>query len=96
MTTIGFIGLDAGIIRLSALLRSMGCGRVLGFDYDDRVVLDFENEGGLGTTVDNIVDNADILFLNSPVLNSGDEERMRPGQIVISSIADSLDRQKKT
>lgn len=89
---VGILGLDSGMVRLASLIRLIGCGKVLGFDYDDRLVLDFENQGGLGTTVDNIVENADILFLHAPVLNKGDEERMRPGQIIISSFPDALDR----
>ncbi len=83
-TTIGIIGLDDSAIRITSLLLKSGVYRVLGYGGSDREMMAFESAGGLATTADNILGNADIIVCLRDVLEQGDYEMFRPGLMVVS------------
>jgi len=84
--TFGFLGIDISTLRLTRLLERMGCHRVLGYDNNDRMMLGFENQGGLGTTAENIFSNADVVIIFKDNFTSVDLDKIRPGQFVISFV----------
>jgi hypothetical protein len=83
-TTIGLIGTGPGAQRTTRLLVSMGCSRVLGYDINEKVMLSFEREGGLATTLENIFTNADIIILFNNQFAANEIGKIRPGQIIVS------------
>ncbi len=83
-TTIGFLGVDKSVLRLTSLLGESGCGKILGFDNNERIMLSFENKGGLATTGENILQNSDVLIIMKDLQDSGIYDKIRPGQYIIS------------
>lgn len=88
--TIGLIGVDISSIRLTRLLVRLGCMRVLGYDYSEKLLLSFENMEGLATTTDNIFSNADIVILLKGDFDNEAYQKIRPGQFVISLLDESM------
>jgi len=88
-TNIGILGIDSGVVRLTRLFIRMGFSRVLGYDADERMLLEFENEDGLATTRENILENADLIIIVEDNFDEQDLDTMRPGQIVISVLRDN-------
>jgi hypothetical protein len=86
---VGVVGIDVSGVRLSRLLNAAGCQRVLGYDTNEKRMLDFEREGGFATSAENIFSNSDILVLFKEYFTIDEFYKMRPGQIVISLIDDS-------
>jgi hypothetical protein len=84
--TFGFMGIDLSTLRLTRLLERMGCHRVLGYDSNERMMLGFENQGGLGTTAENIFSNADVIIICKDNFTPSDLDKIRPGQFVISFV----------
>jgi len=60
--------------------------KVLGYDNSERMMMSFENERGLATTVQNILMNTDIVLIMDETLTAEDMAYFRPGQFVISYI----------
>lgn len=87
-SNVGVIGIDVSGVRLSRLLNTAGFQRVLGYDVNEKRMLDFEREGGFATTAENIFSNSDIIVLFKDYFTIDEFYKMRPGQIVISLIGD--------
>ncbi len=88
-TTIGIIGINLSAIRLTRLLRKYRFARILGYDTMEKILLTFENEGGLATTTENIFGHTDIILILDPIFSNDDLNMMRPGQYIISMVNDS-------
>ena len=89
-STIGIIGIDVSAIRLTRLLVKLGCMRVLGYDFNEKALLSFEHMEGLATTTENIFSNADVVILLKGNFDSEEYQKIRPGQMVISLLDESL------
>lgn len=83
-TNIGIIGIDNTGVRLTELLLKLGFKRVLGYNGETDILMQFEKQGGLATVKENILGNVDILILMKSVLEENDFESLRPGQYVVS------------
>ena len=93
-TSVGIIGLNRSSIRLTSLLNNSGFMKVLGYDSRERMMMSFENEKGLATTVQNILMNTDIVLIMDDTLKPEDIEYFRPGQFIISyTVNDYLNRE---
>jgi hypothetical protein len=84
--TVGICGIDVAGIRLSRLLKKIGCSRVLGYDHNEKSMLSFERQGGLATTVENICNNCDIVIICKDCFTESDIQRTRPGQFLVSLV----------
>ena len=82
--TIGFIGLNVSAIKLSYICSRMGFMRVLGFDNNERSMLNFERSGGLATIPEHILGNSDVLIILKPQFSEADLVKARPGMILLS------------
>ena len=80
----GFMGINIGVVRSTHFLKKAGCQRIIGYDADDSLLIDFENEGGLATNIDNVLNNSDIVISSKNLLTADDFEKIRSGQIIIS------------
>lgn len=89
-TTVGIVGLNATSIRLTELLKKIGCLRILGFNYNDSMMLPFENSGGMVTSSGNVFSNADIVILIDKKTDLELLKNIRPGQFYISEIIDDV------
>ncbi|MBN2158161.1 MAG: hypothetical protein JW807_02110 [Spirochaetes bacterium] len=87
-STVGFIGIDLSAVRLTRVLDKAGFRRVLGFDHGEKAMLALENQGGLATTAENIFGNADITVLLKNNFDHEEYRKIRPGQFVISLLAE--------
>jgi hypothetical protein len=87
--TVGFIGIDVSVIRLSKILNRLGFLRVLGFDNNEKNMLNFERTRGLATTPEHIFGNSDIIVLMKEQFTEEDLVKIRPGNIMISLLEDS-------
>jgi hypothetical protein len=85
-TNIGVIGITLSVLRLTRLFHRMGCPRVLGYDNNERLMLDFEKSGGMATTPENIFTNSDIILLFKNHFTIDEFNRIRSGQMMISLI----------
>jgi hypothetical protein len=88
-STVGFIGLDVSALRLSKLLSRIGFLRVLGYDNNEKTMLHFERTGGLATTPEHIFGNSDIVILLKEQFAEDDLSKIRPGNILISTLEES-------
>jgi len=86
--TFGFIGLELCSYRLARLLLKAGGSKILGFDNNEKAMFALENQGGLATTIDNILSNADVVVFFKNDFNKEDCEKIRPGQFIISLLED--------
>ncbi len=82
--TMGIIGLNVSLLRITRMLVETGYYRVLGYDFNENMMLSFENNGGLGTTTENILSNADIIILVKNFSDSTDMNKVRPGQYILT------------
>lgn len=87
-TNIGFIGIDASVLRLTRLSSYIGYQRILGYDANERMMMNFEHMGGLATTPENIFSNADIIVLFKNYFTNDDLSKIRPGLIMLSLLSD--------
>lgn len=87
-TTVGFVGIDVAVVRLSRVLEKSGFRKILGFDHAEKAMLDLENHGGLATTVENIFSNADITVIMKGGIDPQEYRTIRPGQFVLSLLGD--------
>jgi hypothetical protein len=83
-TTVGFIGIDFSALRCASLLNALGFYRVIGHDINEGLMMEFENQNALATTIDNILINSDILFIIKEDFEADDLQKVRPGQYIIS------------
>lgn len=91
-TSVGIVGLNQGMIRLTGLLSSAGYLKVLGHDNRERTMMSFESQGGLATTVENVVDNGDILIITDEQLLRDNAHTLNPGCTIITGFSgESLD-----
>ncbi len=88
-TTIGFIGLNSSVIKLTSLLYNVGFSKILGIDVNDNIVMDFENQNGLGTTNENILSNTDVLIFIKKQYEINELDYLRPGQFLIMCCDDN-------
>jgi len=86
-TSVGIIGLTRSSIRLTSLLNKSGFMKVLGYDNKEKMMMSFENEKGLATTIQNILMNTDIIIIMNDIIRLEDMEYFRPGQFIISYTA---------
>lgn len=84
--TIGFIGADTSVMRLTRIMMKSDFYRVLGNDPSERAQLVFEKQGGLATTNENILVNADIIFLMKNIFSPDELRKIRPGVMLISTL----------
>ncbi len=82
-TSIGILGLNPAMIRLTGLLCNSGYLKVLGHDSRERTMMSFETQGGLATTVQNVAENADILIVFNEHLLNDNLQYLNPGGILI-------------
>lgn len=85
-TNVGILGLTPGSLRLTKLLIGVGCQRVLGFDHNEGMMMNFENSKGMATTTDNIFNNSDVTVVFKKCFDISDLPKMRPGQYVLSFV----------
>lgn len=91
-TSVGIIGINHGMIRLTGLLCSAGFLKVLGHDNRERTMMSFESEGGLATTAQNVMDNADILITPDENLLKENISYLNPGGVLITGFeGDKID-----
>ncbi|MBN1531128.1 MAG: hypothetical protein JXA20_00560 [Spirochaetes bacterium] len=86
--TVGFIGVDLSVMRLTRILMKADYYRVLGNDVNERVLLSFEKNGGLATTNENILINADIIVLMKDMVSPEEMKKIRPGVMLVSFLPD--------
>jgi hypothetical protein len=84
--TIGIIGINIGVVRLTRLMHRLGCPRVLGYDNNEKLMLGFEKSGGLATTPENIFSNSDLILLFKNHFTIDEFNKIRSGQMIISLI----------
>ncbi len=90
---LGMIGINASALRLTRLLLSLGCPRVLGYDNNEKLMMLFEKSGGLATTPENIFNNSDVILLFKNHFTVDDLHRIRSGQKFLSLIEeDSIEK----
>ncbi|MCL1865229.1 MAG: hypothetical protein FWF73_05400 [Spirochaetes bacterium] len=89
-TSIGIIGLNNSIIKLTSLLGQSGYMKVLGYDSNERRMMLFENRKGLATTIENVISNSDILMIMDEKISYDYINSFRAGQIIISGITDDF------
>ncbi|TAL36658.1 MAG: hypothetical protein EPN93_07480 [Spirochaetes bacterium] len=87
---LGMIGITASALRLTRMLLSLGCPRVLGYDNNEKLMMLFEKSGGLATTPENIFNNSDVVILNKNHFTVDDLHRIRSGQKFLSLIEEDL------
>lgn len=91
-TSVGILGLNQGMIRLTGLLCTAGYLKVLGHDNRERTMMSFETQGGLATTVENVADNGDILIVTEEELLRDNVHSLNPGCTVITGFSsESID-----
>lgn len=83
---VGIIGLNVGAMRLTKLLIAAGCGRILGCDNNEKLMMIFEKCGGLATTPENIFNNSDLVILMKNHFTVDEFNKIRTSQIIISLI----------
>ncbi len=88
---VGFIGLDASAMRLTRLLLKTGFYRILGCDNNMKLTHNFEKQGGLATTQENIFNNSDIIILLKGYYSEDDFKKTGSGQIIISLVDIPID-----
>jgi hypothetical protein len=89
-SAVGFIGLNVSAIKLSHICSRMGFMRVLGFDNNEKNMLNFERSGGLATIPEHILGNSDILVIIKPQFSEADLVKARPGMILLSLVDDHV------
>ncbi|MCP4134314.1 MAG: hypothetical protein GY754_25290 [bacterium] len=91
-TTVGLLGVDLSGLKIARLLKKIGGSKMLGYDNNENLMFQFENEGGLATTAENIFSNADIILLFKNNFTSEEFEMIRPGQFMLSLLQkDAID-----
>ena len=88
---VGFIGLNASSLRLTKLLIKTGFYRILGCDNNMKLMHNFEKQGGLATTQENIFNNSDIIILLKNFFSEDDFKKTGSGQIIISLVDSTID-----
>ncbi|MCU0821527.1 MAG: hypothetical protein MUC95_03520 [Spirochaetes bacterium] len=88
---VGFIGLNASALRLTRLLLKTGFYRILGCDNNMMLMHNFEKQGGLATTQENIFNNSDIIVLFKNLFSEDDFRKTGSGQIIISLVDAQID-----
>ncbi len=89
-TSVGIIGLNNSTIRLTSLLVKSGYMKVLGHDSNERQMMSFENRKGLATTLENVINNCDILLIMDEKISYDYLNSLRVGQLVISGITTDI------
>ena len=82
--TVGFIGVDISVMRLTRIFMKSDYYRVLGNDGNERFLLSFEKHGGLATTNENIFSNADIIIIVKKLFTTEELQKIRPGVLIVS------------
>ena len=82
--TIGFIGLGISSMRLTRILTKTRGMHILGYDHDEKLMLGFEQCGGLATIAANVFSNADLVIIAKDHFEEPDLFKMRPGLVLMT------------
>jgi malate dehydrogenase (oxaloacetate-decarboxylating) len=83
-STIGQIGLGAAGTGIARLLRAYGVKHILGTDRNPTAVARLESLGGEGTTLQGLMQRADIVIATTGVKGLIRPQWVRPGQVILA------------
>ncbi len=83
-STVGQIGLGAAGTGIVRLLRAYGVRKVLGADRDSAALSRLRSLGGEGTSLESIMQRADIVLATTGVKDLIRPEWVRPGQVILA------------
>ena len=83
-STVGQIGLGAAGTGIVRLLRAYGVRKVLGADRDSAALSRLRSLGGEGTSLESIMQRADIVLATTGVKELIRPEWVRPGQVILA------------
>ena len=83
-STVGQIGLGAAGTGIVRLLRAYGVRQVLGTDRDPGALARLRSLGGEGTSLESIMQRADIVLATTGVKGLIRPEWVRPGQVILA------------
>ena len=83
-SVVGQIGLGAAGLGIVRLLRAHGVGRVLGADRNPDAFVRLAALGGVASTIEGIMAEADIVIATTGVRGLIRPELVRPGQIILA------------
>ena len=83
-STVGQIGLGAAGTGIVRLLRASGVRHILGTDRNAAAVARLQAEGGEGTTLESLMQRADIVIATTGVKGLIPPQWVRPGQVILA------------
>jgi malate dehydrogenase (oxaloacetate-decarboxylating) len=83
-STIGQVGLGAAGTGIARLLRAYGVKHILGTDRNPAAVARLESLGGEGTTLEGLMQRADIVIATTGVKGLIRPQWVRPGQVILA------------
>jgi hypothetical protein len=89
-TTGAILGLGPEGEGLLEFLLKLGISRIYGIDSDLRQVSRFEKKGGIASSIDHVYDYTDFVVISPDCPVRLDDSRFRPGQLVVSFHAGSI------
>ena len=83
-STVGQIGLGAAGAGIARLLRASGVRHLLGTDSNPAAVARLQAAGGEGTTLESLMQRADIVIATTGVKGLIPPQWVRPGQVILA------------
>lgn len=83
-SVIGQIGLGAAGIGIVRLLQHAGMKRVLGADLNEGAMARLQSMGGKASTLEEIMEKADVVIATTGVKGLIKPEMVRPGQVILA------------
>ncbi len=83
-STVGQIGLGAAGTGIARLLRASGVRHLLGTDSNPAAVARLQAAGGEGTTLESLMQRADIVIATTGVKGLIPPQWVRPGQVILA------------
>jgi len=83
-STVGQIGLGAAGTGIARLLRASGVRHLLGTDRNPAAVARLQAAGGEGTTLESLMQRADIVIATTGVKGLIPPQWVRPGQVILA------------